>query len=63
LQIGSLHLTNDVVAVTVCDGVGGVVLGGVIVGGGDALATAVDVSTGVSSSAAAVHWQPRWTSP
>ena len=28
-----------------------------------ALATAVDVSTGASSSAAAAHWRPRWTSP
>jgi hypothetical protein len=48
LQIGSLHLTNDVVAVTVGVGIGGVVLGGVIVVGGGALATAVDVSTGAS---------------
>jgi hypothetical protein len=41
-----LSLTNDVVAVTVGIGTGGVVVSGVIVGDSGALVTAVDVSTG-----------------
>ena len=47
-----MHLTNDVVAITVGIGVGGVVLGGIIIGGGSALATVVDVSTGAAVTAA-----------
>ncbi len=40
-----LSLTNDVVGVAFAVGVGGVIVGGVIVGSGSALATAVDIST------------------
>jgi hypothetical protein len=44
-------LTNNVIAVVVTVGVGGVVVGGVIVSGGGALVTAVDVSTGATVAA------------
>ena len=49
--IYKLSLTDDVVAVTVGVGVGGVVVGGVIVGGSGASAIAVDVSTGAAVAA------------